>query len=155
MEEVDGVGLGRDIEFVKVAEVIRGALAYAQEAAAAATTVGALLVDGFEDLEGRADAFAFLVVDEGAIFHAGCREEADVAVAGKFLGRVSGGGGVLWWDGGKGRWADGVEVVGYERFIGDEKEEGELLKNRYLCDAISQDSLGTGQHADGDKYRNT
>lgn len=63
--------------------------------------MGALLVDGFEDLEGRADAFAFLVEDEGAIFHAGGGEEADVAVAGQFLGCVSGGGGVLRGDGGE------------------------------------------------------
>ena len=100
-----------------------------------------LLVDGFEDFEGRADAFAFLVEYEGAVFHAASGEEADIPVAGEFLGRMAGRGVVLGWDGGEGGRTDCVKMVGYQGFIGDEEEEGELFEYRDLGHPNSRDGL--------------
>lgn len=55
-------------------------------------------------------------------------EEPDVAGARQFLRGASGRVGAIICRRGAGRRADGVEVVGYERLIGDEKKEGEFFK---------------------------
>lgn len=144
MEEIDSVRLGGDVEVVEVAEELGRALAHTEQAAAhaAAAALAALLVHRFQHFEGRADAFAFLVEDECALFHAACGEEADVAVAGEFLRRVARGGVVLLRHGGEGGWTDAVEVVGYEGFVGDEEEEGEFFEDGNLGHAGRGDGLG-------------
>lgn len=143
VEEIDGVRFGGDVEVVEVAEEFGRALAHAEQAAphAAAAALAALLVHRFQHFEGRADTFAFLVEDERAVFHAGCGEEADVAVAGEFLGRVARRGVVLLRDGGEGGWADSVEMVGYEGFVRDEEEEGEFFEDGDLGHAGRRNSL--------------
>ncbi len=134
VEEVDGVRVGGDVEVVEVAKELRGALAHAAEeearrARGADGVVVALVVDGLEDFEGRGDAFALFVEDEGAVFHAPGGEEADVAGAGEFLWGVAGEGGGGGGDGGEGGGADGVEMVGEEGFVGDDKDEGEFFED--------------------------
>lgn len=99
--------------------------------------------DGLKDFESGGDAFAFLVEDEVAVFYAAVGEEADVAGAGELLGR-SAGRGVrrVVCAGGSGRVRDnGVEVVGDERFVGDEKEEREFFEDGYLGDVACLDGL--------------
>ena len=103
--------------------------------------MAAFLVDGLEHFEGRADAFTFFIEHEGAVFHAAGCEEADIAVAGEFLGRVACGGVVLGWDRGEGGWTDSVEMVRNQGFVGDEEEEGELFKYCDLGHPSSRDGL--------------
>ena len=103
--------------------------------------MAAFLVDRLEDFEGRADAFAFFVEHEGPVFHATSGEEADIAVAGEFLRRMAGRGIVLGWDGWEGGRTDSVKMVGYQGFIGDEEEEGELFQYRDLRHPSSRNSL--------------
>jgi hypothetical protein len=95
-------------------------------------------------LECRADAYvALLVEDERAVLHAARVEEADVAGAGQLLGRATGvvvGG----WDAADG--ADDVEVVGYEGFVGDEEEQGEVFKDGDLADLGVADNLVWGAY---------
>ena len=55
-------------------------------------------------------------------------EESNVAGARQFLRGTSGRVGGIVWRRGAGYGADGVEVVGYKRLIGDEEEEGEFFE---------------------------
>ena len=105
VEEIDAVALGRDVELVVFAEELglpavaggRGAAAEGAEAEAGSVG-GGFLEDGLEHLEGRVEAVAFLVEDEGTVFLPAGGEEADVFGAGELLwgfasGGVGGGGG--------------------------------------------------------------
>ena len=88
----------------------------ASEHAGGAAGARAFMVDRLEDLEDGVVAFALLIEDEGAIFHAADGEEADVFTAGEFLRGffdAVGGGGVV----GRGGTDDVVEMVGNERFV--------------------------------------
>lgn len=90
-------------------------------------------------LECAADAVALLVDDEAPVLHPPCCEEADVARAGEFLRGTTD---VVGGRGDAVGWADDVEVVGYQRFVRDEQEEGEVFENGDLCDAwVRDDSL--------------
>ena len=93
VEKVDGVAFAGDVEIVKVPEKLRRALA---EAEAAARRACGFLIHRFENLESRREAFALLVEDEGAVFHAASGEEADVARAGELLRGTAGGGFGVW-----------------------------------------------------------
>lgn len=144
VEEVDGVRVGGDVEVVEVAEEVGGALAQAEEAGRARGGGGvgvAFVVDGLEHFEGRGDAFAFLVEDEGAVFHAPGGEEADVPRAGELLRGVAREGGGGGGHGGEGGGADGVEVVRDEGFVGDDEDEGEFFEDGDLGDAVCGDGL--------------
>lgn len=112
------------------------------------------MVDGLENFEDGGDAFALLVEDEGAVFHAAGGEEGDVARAREFLRRplrlggrgprrvvvVIGGGVVVRCNGGVGGdGANGIKVVCDEAFVRDEDEEGKLLEDGELGDPIDVD----------------
>lgn len=77
-------------------------------------------------LEGGGDAVALFVEDEGAVFHPARCEEAYIAGAGQFLRCFAG---VIVSRGNAADWADDVEVICDERFVGDEEEKGEFFEN--------------------------
>ena len=141
MEKVDGVALARDVEVVEIAEEFRRAL---PEPEASSRRARGFLIHGLEHFERRGQALAFLVEDEGAVFHAAGSEEADVAGAGEFLRGAAGGGvgvcGRGWSSAGDG--ADGVEVIGDEGFVGKDEEEGEFFEDGDLGYAVSGNCLG-------------
>lgn len=120
VKEVDSIRFAGDVKIVKVAEELRRSFSNAE---AGPGTSGGLLIDGFKHFESGGDPFAFFVEHQSTVFHAARSEEADVTVTREFLGGAAGrdvGGrrrGRVTRDG-----ADGVKMVGYERFVGDEEE---------------------------------
>ena len=93
------------------------------------------MVDWFEYLENRRGALAFLIEDQSAVFLATVSEKADVARARQFLGCAAGRVRGIVWRRGAGYGTDGVEMVGYKRFIRYQEEEGELFEYGNLGDA--------------------
>jgi hypothetical protein len=89
-------------------------------------------------LEGGGDAVALLVKDECAILHAASGKETNVTRAGEFLWRFAGIV-ICGWD--SANRANDVEVVCDERFVGDEKEEGEFFEDGDLGDFGIRDYL--------------
>ena len=92
-------------------------------------------------LEGRRYSVTLFIEDEHAILYSSRCEEAYVPAAGQFLWCASN---VV----GRRRntvyWTNDVEVIGYEGFVGDEEEKGEIFENSNLGYAWVCDDLDIG-----------
>jgi len=92
-------------------------------------------------LEGRGYPVSLFVEDQHAILYPSCCEEAYIAATGEFLRRTPD---VV----GRRRYTvyrtNNIEMVGYERFVGDEEEEGEIFEDGNLGYAGVVDDLDMG-----------
>lgn len=92
-------------------------------------------------LEGRGYPVTLFIEDEHTILYSSRCEEAHISAAGQFLWCASGivGG----WRNAV-CWTNYVEMVGYEGFVGDEEEEGEIFEDSNLGYAGIGDDLDIG-----------
>lgn len=152
VKEIDSVCFAGDVKIVKIAKKLRGSFSNAKAGARASR---GLLIDGFEHFKSRGDPFTFFVEYQGTIFHAARGEESDVAITREFLGGAAGRDvrgrrrGRVTRDG-----ADGIKMVGYKGFVGDEEEQGELLEDGNLGNAIGGNGLEGGQMLTYSRGRN-
>ena len=120
VKEIDSIRFAGYVKIVKIAEELRCSFSNAE---AGARTSGGLLIDGFQHFEGGGDSLTFFLEHQGTVYHAARSEEADVTVTRELLGGAAGRDvgcrrrGHVTGDG-----ADGIKMVGYERFVGDEEE---------------------------------
>lgn len=152
LKEIDSVCFAGDVKIVEIAKKLRVPFSKAK---AGARADRGLLIDGFEHFKSRVDPFTFFVDYQGTIFHATRGKESDVAITREFLGGAAGRDvrgrrrGRVTRDG-----ADGIKVVGYKGFVGDEEEQGEFLEDSDLGDAIGGNGLEGGQMLTYNRGRN-